>query len=70
MIEDAISAGASVAYLGVRHNLATDLTLEQMDNVDVLLDNMGEEGEVMYAWGPLFVGCQVPEDAREGTIAA
>lgn len=54
-LEQALSCGASFAYVGLRHNFHRDLTESQLDDIPYqTADEIGEEGEVLLGWGPLF----------------
>jgi hypothetical protein len=51
----AIECGASFAYVGLTRNLLFDLDDDALDCIDYVSDGeIGEDGEQMLGWGPLF----------------
>uniref|UniRef100_A0AAU6W343 Uncharacterized protein n=1 Tax=Pseudomonas phage Cygsa01 TaxID=3138529 RepID=A0AAU6W343_9VIRU len=63
VIQNAIEAGAMVGYVGLARNLYTDLTQEQIDSVDLVVTDLGGDGEFMYCWGTGFDGARIPSSA-------
>jgi hypothetical protein len=54
-LEQALECGASFAYIGLRQNFYRDLSDERLDDIPYeSAFDVGEEGEVMLGWGPLF----------------
>lgn len=54
-LEQALERGASFAYVGLRQNFDRDLSDERLEAIDFESEgDVGEEGEVMLGWGPLF----------------
>ncbi len=41
-----------LVYVGLRRNISVDITENQYGAADLVIDGMGEEGEVAIFWGP------------------
>lgn len=63
VIQSAIQAGAMVAYVGLHRNIHIDLDLDQINSVDLVITDVGSEGEFMYCWGTGFDDAKVPSSA-------
>lgn len=63
VIENAIAAGAMVAYVGLTRNIGTDLTEELMRSIKCIVNHVGGDDEFIYCWGDGFDGVEMPSNA-------